>query len=520
MNRSAVLWIRVSSEPQSSGFSPRSQEDLLKKAAKDYEVIATYNVTESAKVSENRRKFKEMVEFVKANGIKYIFALSQDRLGRHYKDFYTIQSLIDDNGVSVVLVEPNRTISRESPIADRFLFQVMAAMAESDNRKRAADTKRNMTKAAEEGRVPHLVPIGYLNVADTTDAMGRRRTVIQDKDRAPLIAWAFEAFAEGRWSLATLAAELNGKGLTTKPSPRRSPRSITVGNLHKILKNRFYYGEFPSGGTLYSGNYKPLVTRDLWDKVQARLDANRTSSRPATKKFFAFRPFLKCGYCHCSMTADDPPGRHGKGKYAYYFCTSGKLRVDPAWYKKKFGTDKCPQKYWKEEDVGKLVEAEVGKLYLNDAIVAQAKDQLKTANVREEAFERKELRRLEAERTRKKNHLRISYQDRLDEKISLEQYEEVQAAVQADLHRIASDIARLSQHNFQYREQGSRVLELLKGVKDAYHNADLAGKHKFLEVMVDRIMLRDGQAFVHWQEPFQTLFDLGEMFTNKKMWGE
>jgi hypothetical protein len=237
-------------------------------------------------------------------------------------------------------------------------------------------------------------------------------------------------------------------------------------------------------------------------------------------KFFAFRPFLQCGYCYCSITADDPPGRHGKGNYTYYSCTSGKLRVDPAWYRKKFGTEKCPQKYWKEEDINELVEAEVGKLYLNDIIISQAKGQLKTANVSEEAYERKEFRRLEAERTRKQNHIRLSYRDRLDGKISLEQYEEVQAGAQADLHRIGADIERLSQHNFKYREQGSRVLELLKGVKDAYHNADLAGKHKFLEVMVDRIMLRDDQVFVHWQTPFQTLFDLGEMFANKAKWGE
>lgn len=60
------------------------------------------------------------------------------------------------------------------------------------------------------------------------------------------------------------------------------------------------------------------------------------------------------------------------------------------------------------------------------------------------------------------------------------------------------------------------MLELLKCMKDAYHNANLAGKHKFLEVMVARIVLRDGQVFVHWQTPFQTLFDLGEMFANKE----
>jgi hypothetical protein len=139
--------------------------------------------------------------------------------------------------------------------------------------------------------------------------------------------------------------------------------------------------------------------------------------------------------------------------------------------------------------------------------------------MRTENYERKELRCLEAERTRKQNHIRLSYRNRLDGKISLEQYEEVQTGAQADLHRIGEDIEKLSQRNFKYREQGSRVLELLNGMKDVYRNADLAGKHKLLEVMLDRIVLRDGKAHVVWNFPFDMLQDLGEMFTNKRVWG-
>lgn len=518
MNNTAVLWIRVSSEGQSHGYSLDSQEDLLKKAAEKFDVARTFIVTESAKTSERRKKFKEMVEFVQANKVGTIFAWTHSRLGRHYKDFYIIQSLIDDDGVSVVLVKDNKTINKHSPGTDRFVFQMMGALAELDNRERGDEVRTKIAEAARQGRVPHLVPIGYFNAADPKDPSGKRRTVVTDKDRAPLVAFAFEAFAKGGHSLTTLAAELNARGLTTKPSPKRPPGPITAGGLHKILTNRFYCGEFPSGGTVHPGTFEKLATKELWDRVQARLNENRTFSHPETKKFFAFRPFLKCGYCHCSITADDPPGRHGKGKYVYYFCTNGKTRVDSAWYKKKFGTDRCPQKYWKEEEINNLIEAEIGKLYLDDLVVEKVRERLKKTNTQEEVFERKELRRLETERTRKRTHLKLSYRDRLDGRISPEQYEEVQAELQADLHRIESDIEKLGSHNFRYREQGSQVLKLLQGVKDTYHNADLHGKHKLLEVMLDRAILRGDDIHIIWNPPFDTLFTLGEMFTDKKKW--
>ena len=42
MNNTAVLWIRVSSEPQSHGYSLEAQEDLLKKAAEKLDVVETF----------------------------------------------------------------------------------------------------------------------------------------------------------------------------------------------------------------------------------------------------------------------------------------------------------------------------------------------------------------------------------------------------------------------------------------------------------------------------------------------
>ncbi|MGD1010562.1 MAG: recombinase family protein [Candidatus Aminicenantales bacterium] len=514
MNDSAVLWIRVSSEGQSHGYSPDSQERLLKDAAAKYDVLETYRITESAKVSENRRQFKEMVEFVKANAVGHIVALSQDRLGRGYKDFYTIQSLIDDNDVSIELVEPNKSINQRSSIADRFMFQVMAALAEADNRKRAADTRRGMEEKARQGGVPHLASIGYLNAPDPADPKGERKIVVKDEARAPLVVWAFKTYEKGGYSLATLRDELNRRKLTTK-----SGRPISIHGLQVILGNRFYLGEFKWSGKTWPGTHEPLISPELFDQVQARLHANRTYSKPAAKKWFPFKKFLRCGYCHSAICGEEKSGRHDKGLYHYYRCTYARLRQDRNWYKKKFGTNLCPQKRWTEAEIGRLIEDAMGKFYVDDFIAEKVRERLKTAHVEEEAFERKESRRLLSEQTRKKNHLDLLYQDRLDGTITKEEYMEKAAAIKAELDRIQLDMAKLNTRNFHYKEQGSQVLELLKGMKDVYHNADLKGKEKILEVMLDHITLRD-EPFFYWQPPFDTLFDLGELFLTKKEWGE
>lgn len=182
MKGTAILWARVSSEPQALGFSHDSQDYLLTKAAEGYEMVRDpYRVTESAKTSEARKQFREMIEFVITNKVQHLFAWSHDRLARHYKDFATLQSLVDDHGVSIHLVESTKEINRQSPPIDRFMFQVLAALAEQDNRQSAGHTKRVLHEKARQGGVPHLAPIGYLNVMDHTDTnpdLTKRRKIV------------------------------------------------------------------------------------------------------------------------------------------------------------------------------------------------------------------------------------------------------------------------------------------------------------------------------------------------------
>jgi hypothetical protein len=232
-----------------------------------------------------------------------------------------------------------------------------------------------------------------------------------------------------------------------------------------------------------------MVSRELWDRVQSRRAENKTHSRPSTKKWFLFRPFLKCGFCGKSITAYEQSGRYGRGHYLYYECTSGRKVKDPLWYQQKFCTTDCIQPRWTEEKLAELVDNELGKLYVDNTVIEEFRERLKRENVKEEASEKRELRRLEADKMRKKRHLRLSYQDRLDGHLTVEQYDEISAEVQADLNRIEADIGQLSRHNIKYREQGSQLLELFRDVKEVYRRAGPKGKHRLLEIMLDEIRL-------------------------------
>jgi len=514
-NNTAVIWVRVSSEDQSHGYSLSAQEDLLKKYAEKLEldVVETYRVTESAKTSENRKQFKAMIASVDANSVGHIVAYSVDRLSRNRKDLGTIQDRIDDSDVSVHIASEGKVINKKTSGTDRFLFQLMGSFAEMENKRRAEATRFGMEKKVRSGGVARMPPIGYTPVADPAD--GRRRIVIVDPERGPLVQQAFELYAEGKHSIYTLVDELNRRGLTTRPSPKRPAHPVQVSHINKILKNSFYHGEHKWSGETFTGTYETLIDKALFNRVQVVLSDHRSYVRPAAKKFFAFKPFLRCGYCGCQITGEE----HNDGANIYYRCSYGRKIKDPDYYQKRFGTAYCPQKRWTEADVDRLMGDALGRLYIDDFIAGKVRERLKLAHAEENSFEVSESRRLGLRRTKLRTYLDTVYADRLDGTITKEEYLEKRAAFQRDLDAVNADLARLTRRNVKYKDQGSEIIDLLRGFKDVYMAADLAGKSKILHVMLKKAVLKGEETYFDWHEPFGTLFSMGEVL-NKSKWGE
>ena len=49
-----------------------------------------------------------------------------------------------------------------------------------------------------------------------------------------------------------------------------------MATLHKIQRKRIYIGDFDYAGVTYRGSHEPLVTREVWERVQMVLDGRGT----------------------------------------------------------------------------------------------------------------------------------------------------------------------------------------------------------------------------------------------------
>ena len=83
MKESAIQFNRISSDSQDDGFSLEAQEQLGKENAKKHNlhIVKAWSEVESAK-EQDRKRFFQMVEFVKKEGIKHVIFDKVDRAVR------------------------------------------------------------------------------------------------------------------------------------------------------------------------------------------------------------------------------------------------------------------------------------------------------------------------------------------------------------------------------------------------------------------------------------------------------
>jgi hypothetical protein len=127
----------------------------------------------------------------------------------------------------------------------------------------------------------------------STDFKGGK-SIISDPMRAPLITRAFEMFATGLHSKEQVLDTVTRLGLTTKCRKRVSPQTFC-----QLLRKPIYAGilEVPKWNIRQKSNVAPLVSREVFDRVQALLDGRRLTPTPRLRNHpdFPLRQFVRFG---------------------------------------------------------------------------------------------------------------------------------------------------------------------------------------------------------------------------------
>ena len=395
--------------------------------------------------------------------VTHLIVADLSRLARNVVDQGTTIVELKQLGISVVSVDEPIT---DDTAAGKLARNMLGAMNQFFSDSLSERVKGRMKAGLDAGRFLHYAPIGYLNV---------NKDLAVDPDRAPLARKAFELLASGNYSTNDAVLRLvTGMGLRT-----RKGRPLTKQSWGRLPQNPIYCGWIVSGNTRVRGKHEPLISEEIFEAVQKRINGK---SRPHEKvnEEFPFRGFVHCAKCGKKLTAGWVQGR--EKKYARYWCWQKECRA--------VGVS---AKELEAQFMGLLSLLEPTAEYLAQLpMIAAGEWAERKARIAKDA-EALHKRRADAETLNQK-----AITARINGEISAQDFETVKRSITEDLFQIDCQISVLDSERSAIQDlrlqAQTQVIDLVK----AWKNATLNQRHELAKGLFP-----EGLAFSHEKKFFE-----------------
>ena len=311
----AVIYARYSSHGQQEQSIDGQLRDCYAFAERQgYMIIGEYIDRALTGRNDDRPDFQRMLADARKKQFQHIIVWKLDRFARNRYDSAVHKAELKKCGVRVVSATENITDEPEGIMLEGLL----ESLAEYYSANLSKHVKRGMRECVLAGHYTGGIPPYGFKVED--------KKLVADENTAPVIRYVFEQYAKGV-PKKEIFVELNEKGITNAQG-----KPFTLSSLQNNLRNPKYIGKFVYAGETVEGCCEALVSEEVFNAVQKRLDSAKHA--PAAGK--AHQDYLLqgkafCGNCGAPLVGESGKNRHGN-YYHYYACAN----------KKKLHT--CPKK--------------------------------------------------------------------------------------------------------------------------------------------------------------------------------
>ncbi len=473
----AIILARVSSKEQEEGQSIPAQvrrltEYVLKRNMQLSE--PPFQVTESSS-KETRKQFDKILTYVKnSNEPIALVTDTVDRLQRSFRETPQLDELRKQGKLELHFLREGLVINKEANSAQLLQWDIGVLFASSYVRQLSDNVKRSKDQSTRNGQWTAKAPFGYKNV---TLPSGQKSIEI-DSDQAPFVMKMFELYATGTHSFQTITDAMTRLGMRNAlGSPILSSR------VELTLKNPFYSGVMRMNGELYPHKYTPIISEELFDKVQDIIAGHHKAPAHYAGKELLFRGLIKCANCGCTITGDIK-----KGKYVYYCCSNAK-RV-------------CTKVWVKEEAILAEVLKYFDKIKLSDKQISDIIAHLKHSYATEQDFYQHSQEALRKEL----DHI----QDRISKLIDMY----LDGRIDAETYRLKLYEYKTRQRNITLEMKAhvnadesclitaQTVLSLAQQSKELFLGSKMNEKQQLLNFMVSNFKLNGDKLDLELKEPF------------------
>ena len=383
-----AIYVRVSTQRQAQTQSIDQQLDRLRHVAADrrWQLAEDHVFRDDGYSGASLRRpgLDRLRDLAALAKLDRILITDPDRLARNYVHQVLLLEELQRHGCRVEFTD--RPLSDDPQ--DQLLLQIRGAVAEYERTLIAERTRRGRLYKLRSGQMLPWTrpPYGYRADPDRPRDPAGVRT---DPAEAALVADMFRWYAdEGRsfmamvqrlrdlgvrspsgrefWGMATVRGILSNPTYTgtiyanrTRVRAAQVRRSAT----HPIGRPRDSQVPLPPEEWIAVATVPAIVTREQFDRVQARIAANRSfARRNNTVTDYLLRALVTCGPCRlaCQARRTMPTGK------TYYICTGKNLQV-----RQRLGCT-CPSKFIPAGVLDELVWSDLADLLRHPDRVARA----------------------------------------------------------------------------------------------------------------------------------------------------
>ncbi|MBR4003861.1 MAG: recombinase family protein [Clostridia bacterium] len=312
---SCVIYARFSSHGQNEQ-SIEAQVRICKEFAesKGLKTINMYSDKARTGTNDSRPAFQKMISDAKSGAFKYIIVYMFDRFARNRRDSIMYKEMLKEKyGI--------RVLSALEPIAEdeggEFYEMFLDWNAEKYSKRLSKRVKDGLDTSVANGTFCGGTLIyGYKIILEPipgkTDKFIKKVGVVDEE--AEVLKYVFEQYDKGI-TKKEIADNLNRKGVRIKG------KQVKGRTFDKYIVNPKYTGEFYFGGRECKNMYPQIIPKDLFDRVQKRLNKNKyfAGGVATGKELYLLTGKAYCGHCGCQMFSDASTGKLGT-RYHYYTC--------------------------------------------------------------------------------------------------------------------------------------------------------------------------------------------------------
>ena len=321
-----LIYIRKSTDDKKGKrqvLSLDAQLRQLREVVKREQLVIVGKFEESQTAKEpGRPLFNKMLDTIERGDANGILAWDIDRLYRNPVDEGRTRWMLQ-RGILASIKTPTRSYF---PADAGLLIAVEGGRATDFIIHHKRDVARGVEEKLLRGEWPGQKPVGFIYDHSL-------RNIVPHPKQGKIVGTIFEEASSGTRGLTWISNRLAQLGVLTK-----SGKPWSDSQVYNLLTNRLYMGVMLWNGEVFEGKYKPIVSQELFHKVQRAL---KIRSKPRRTRVGHNFPFCGLFHCTCSsmITAQWTKG-HG-GLYRYYRCTRKAGECTEPYLQEKLLTAQC-----------------------------------------------------------------------------------------------------------------------------------------------------------------------------------